>query len=165
MEFEVRPIQDSQQKWAEARPILRCMGFMLLAVGSFLLLNSVYAGAQKYRRLGKWVPADAVVLESKLVNEPSGRVTDNYRASFTLQYHVRGRTLVSSAQNDHTGAYASEVSDWIYYQPGSRQRIRYNPAQPAEITIDGLNARSFREPLKLFGWGAGLILIGFLLKR
>ena len=160
----MRPIQDSQQKRAEARPILRGIGFLVVAVGSFLLLNGVYTGAQKYRRLGHWLPVDATVLESRFVHEPSGRVTDNYRASFTFQYDFGGRKLVSSAQNDHTGSYGSEVADWIRYQRGSRQRIRCNPAQPTEITVDDLNARSFREPMKLLGWGASLILIGFLLK-
>jgi hypothetical protein len=60
---------------------------------------------------------------------------------------------------------SSELSDWIQYLPGRHQQIRYNPAQPQEITIDDLNARSFREPLRLGGWGAGLILIGLALRR
>jgi Protein of unknown function (DUF3592) len=72
---------------------------------------------------------------------------------------------VGWAQSDHTGSYSSEISDWVQYQPGAHEEIRYNPAQPEEITIDDLNARSFREPLKLGGWGVALLLIGLLLRR
>ena len=92
-------------------------------------------------------------------------MSNGYRAHFTFQYEVQGRKLVGWAQSDHTGSYSSELSDWSQYLPGSHQQIRYNPAQPQEITIDDLNARSFREPLKLSGWAAGLILIGLVLRR
>ena len=161
----MQTIEDSRQKWEESRPVLRGIGLILLVVGLFLLLNGVYTGAQKYRTIGEWLPVDAVVLDFKLVNEPSGRVREAYRASFTFQYEVQGRTLVSGAQSDHTGSYASEVSDWMQYQRGRHQRIRYNPTQPQEITVDDYNVRSFREPLKLGGWGAALILLGLVLRR
>ncbi len=165
MEFEVRKIQDSQQQWAEARPLLRGIGIILLAVGAFFLVNGLYTGAQKYRRIGQWAPVNAMVLDFKVVNEAFGRVSNGYRAHFTFQYEVQGRKLVGGAQSDHTGSYSSELSDWIQYLPGRYQQIRYNPAQPQEITVDDLNARSFREPLRLGGWGAGLILVGLLLRR
>lgn len=165
MDFQVRRIQDSGQKWEEARPLLRGMGIILLAVGAFFLLNGLYRGVQKYRRIGRWSPVDALVLDFKVVNEPCGRASNCYRAYFTFQYEIQGRRLIAGAQNDHTGSYSSEMSDWIRYERGSHQPIRYNPAQPEEITIDDLNVRSFREPLKLGGWGAGLILIGLALRR
>src|SRR5216683_8126336 len=149
----------------EARPLLRGMGIILLAVGAFFLVNSLYTGAQKYRRIGQWAPVDAMVLDFKVVNEASGRVSNGYRAHFTFQYEVQDRKLGSWAQSDHTGSYSSELSDWSQHLPGRHQQIRYNPAQPQEITIDDLNTRSFREPLKLGGWGAGLILVGLLLRR
>jgi hypothetical protein len=73
-----------------------------------------------------------------VVNEPSARrVSNGNRAHFTFQYEVQGR----------------------------HQQIRYNPAQPQEITIEDLNVRSFREPLKLGGWGTGLLLIGLVLRK
>lgn len=165
MDFQIRPIQDSAQKWAEGRPVLRGMGSMLLVVGFTLLALGLYAAVQKYRRLSRWVPVDAVVMDFKLVNEPSGRVRENYRVSFTFQYEFQGQKLAGWAQSDHTGSYSSELSDWMAYQPGAHQQIRYNPAQPREITVDNLDVRSFREPLKLGGWGTGLLLIGLLLKR
>jgi hypothetical protein len=165
MEFEVRPIQDSRQKWAEARPILRGMGFVLLAVGAFFVVNGLYLGAVKYRRIGQWVPVDAVVIECKMLDEHSARATNKYRAAFTFQYQVQGRTVFGSVLHDHTGSYASEVSDWKDYQRGVHQQVRYNPLNPREITIDDVNPRSFREPLKSFGWGLGLLLIGLAFKR
>ncbi len=165
MEFEIRKIQDSEAKWEEARPLLRGMGIILLAVGTFFLVNGLYKGAQKYKRIGQWAPVDAMVLDFKVVSEAFGRVSNGYRAHFTFQDEVQGRKLVSWAQSDHTGSYSSELSDWIQYLPGRHQQIRYNPAQPQEITIDDLNGRSFREPLRLGGWAAGLILIGLVLRR
>ena len=41
MEFEIRKIQDSEAKWEEARPLLRGMGIILLAVGTFFLVNGL----------------------------------------------------------------------------------------------------------------------------
>jgi hypothetical protein len=136
-----------------------------MAVGFFLLMNGLYAGAQKYRKIGRWAPIDASVLNFEVIHEPCGRASNCYRAYFTFEYEVHGHKFLGGAQSDHRGSYSSETSDWIQYQPGSHQQIRYNPAQPQEITIDGLNVRSFREPLKLGGWGVGLILIGLVLKR
>jgi hypothetical protein len=151
VDFEVRKIQDSKRQWAESRPILRGLGLILLAVGSFLLVNALYMAVQKHSRIRRWVPVDAKVLDFKVVNEASERVSNGYRAHFTFEYEVQGRKLIGWAQNDHTGSYSSELSDWMQYLPGRHQQIRYNPAQPQEITIDNLNARSFREPLKLGG--------------
>jgi hypothetical protein len=53
MGFEIRKIQDSGAKWEEARPLLRGMGIILLALGAFFLVNGLYTGAQKYRRIGQ----------------------------------------------------------------------------------------------------------------
>jgi hypothetical protein len=161
----VRKIQDSERQWAESRPILRGMGLILLAVGFFLLVNGLYVAAQKYRRISQWAPVDAEVLDFKVVNEASGRVSNSNRAHFTFQYEVQGCKLVGGAQSDHTGSYSSELSDWIQYLPGRHQQIRYNPAQPQEITIDDFNVRSFRESLRLGGWATGLILIGLVLRK
>jgi len=108
---------------------------------------------------------NALVLDFKAVHESCGRASNCYRAYFTFQYEVQGRRFISGAQSDHLASYSSEVSDWIQYQQGSHQQIRYNRSRPQEITIDDLNARSFREPMKLGGWGAGLILIGLVLRR
>jgi hypothetical protein len=44
VDFEVRKIQESERQWAESRPILRGLGLILLAVGSFLLVNGLYVG-------------------------------------------------------------------------------------------------------------------------
>lgn len=165
MDFQVRRIQDSEQKWDEARPILRGMGILLLAVGAFFLVSGLFTGAQKYRRIGQWLPVNALVSDFSVLQEPCGRASNCYRAYFTLQYDVQGHRLISGTQSDHTGSYSSEVSDWIQYQRGSHQRIRYNPARPEEVTVEDYNLRSFREPLKLGGWGTGLILIGLALKR
>jgi hypothetical protein len=165
MEFETQKVQDSAAKWEEARPLLRGMGIILLSVGAFFLVNGFYAGAQKYRRIGQWAPVNALVLDFKVVHESCGRASNCYRAYFTFQYEVQGRRFIGEAQSDHLGSYSSEVSDWIQYQQGSQQQIRYNPLQPQEITVDNLNARSFREPMKFGGWGAGLILFGLVLRR
>jgi Protein of unknown function (DUF3592) len=165
MEFEIQKIQDSKQKWEEARPLFRGMGIILLAVGTFFLVSGLYAGAKKYRRIGQWAPVNALLLDFKVMRQSCGRASNCYQAYFTFQYEVQGRRFISGAQSDHLGSYSSEMSDWIQYQQGSHQQIRYNPLQPQEITIDDLNVRSFREPMKLGGWGAGLILIGWLLRR
>lgn len=138
---------------------------MLLVVGTFFLVNGLYLAGVKYRRIDRWVPVDAVVIESKMMDEHSARATNNYRAAFTFQYQVQGRTVFGSVLHDHSGSYASEVSDWRDYQRGVHQQVRYNPAEPEEITIDDVNVRSFREPLKFLGWGGGLMLIGLAFKR
>ena len=165
MEFEVRKIEDSRQKWEEGRPILRGIGMMLLAVGAFFLASGLYGGAKKYWRIGQWTIVDAQVLDFNVVPEHCGRASNCYRAYFTFRYAVQGRKLIAGTQSDHQGSYSSEMSNWKGYQRGSQQQIRYNPAQPEEIMVDSLNLRSFREPLKLGGWGAGLVLIGFMFRR
>ena len=166
MGIEIRPIQTSKAQWAESRPILRGIGLILLATGFALLANGIYSGVHKYRRIGRWIPVDALILEFHLVNEPHGRVLSDYRAHITFQYEVGGRTLVSSAQSDYTTSSASTVRDLtLSYRPGGHQQIRYNPEQPREITIDNRDVGSFRQPLWLAAWGAGLVVVGLALRR
>jgi hypothetical protein len=161
----VRKILDSKQQWAESRPILRGMGLILLGVGFFLLVNGLYVAAQKYKRIGQWTPVEASVQDFGVVDERCGRASNCYRAYFTFEYEVQGRRFIAGAQSDHRGSYSSEASDWKWYQKGSHQQIHYNPAQPQEITIDDVNVRSFREPIRLGGWGLSLILVGLVLRR
>jgi hypothetical protein len=116
VDFEVRKKQDLERQWAESRPILRSIGLVLLAVGFFLLVNGLYAGVQKYKRIGQWAPVDAKVLDFKVVNEATGRVNNGYRAHFTFEYEVQGRKLVGWA---HVGE-----GSMISIDPGSKSRNR-----------------------------------------
>jgi hypothetical protein len=162
----IRPIRTSKEAWAESRPILRGIGLILLATGIALLANGIYTGVHKCRRIGQWVPVDALILEFQLVNEPHGRVLSDYRGHITFQYEVGGRTLVSATQSDFTTSSASTMRDLrLSYRPGGHQHIRYNPEQPKEITIDNLDLRSFRQPFWLAAWGAGLALAGLAFRR
>jgi len=161
MSIEIPRIQTSKATWAESRPILRGIGLILLATGVALLAIGTYIGAGKYRRIRAWLPADALVLEFHLVNEPHGRVMSDYRAHFTFQYEVGGRTIVSSTQSENTSNFTGTLKDWtLNYRLGNHQQIRYNPAHSEEVTIDNLDVRSFRQPLWLASWGTGLLLIG-----
>src|SRR4029077_17937669 len=166
MGIAIRPIRTSKEAWAESRPILRGIGLILLAAGLALLANGIYTGAHKYRRIGQWVPVDALILQFQLVNEPHGRVLSDYRAHITFQYEVGGRPLVSSAQSDYTTSSASTMRDMtLSYRPGGHQQIRYNPEQQQEITIDNRDVGSFRQPLWLAAWGAGLVVVGLAFTR
>jgi len=168
MGIEFRRIQSSEAeaKWAESRPILRGMGMILLVTSFGLLVIGLYTGIQKYSRINHWTPADGLVLQFRLANEPHGRVLSNFRARYTFQYEVDGHTLVTSAQSDYTTSSGSELTAWSRdYRPGQHRQIRYNPAQPQEITTDNLDLRSFREPLWLFGWAAILLVVSLLLRR
>lgn len=165
MDVQSSQIQDADQKWQEARPILRGMGIILLAVGVFFLGNGLYIGAEKYKKIRQWTAVDATVLDFKIVNEPCGRASNCYRASVTFQYEIQGRALTSGVQSEYAGSYSSEIADWRLYVRGSHQQVRYNPLQPQELTADDVDVRSFREPLKFLGWGAGLILVGLALRR
>ena len=166
IEFRRIPTSETEAKWAESRPIMRGIGMILLVTSFFLLVIGVYTGIQKYTRINQWTPADGLVLQFHLVNEPHGRVLSNYRALYTFQYEVGGRTLISSAQSDYTTSSGTELTAWNReYRPGRHHQIRYNPAQPQQFTTDNLDLRSFREPLWLFGWAAILLVVSLLLRR
>ena len=102
----MRKIQDSERQWAEW-PILRGMGLILLAVGFFLLVNGLYVTAQKYGRISQWAPVDAEVLDFKVVNEASGRVSNGNRAHFSYVRSViltDERSLHFQLRQDNTGS-------------------------------------------------------------
>src|SRR5579859_2020390 len=165
MAIEFRRLQKSDAALAESRPILRGIGMILLITSLALIVAAVSQAVTKYRTVESWTPVQALVLQFRLINEPHGRVLSNYRAHYMLQYEVNGRTLVTPAQSDYSTGSGSQLSSWSrYFRPGQRREIRYNPAEPAEITTDNFDLESFRYQLWLGCWALGIFVVGVIFR-
>jgi hypothetical protein len=121
-----------------------------------LLLAGLLAWHQ-HRILTTWPVVDAVVVTADWTRHDSapghGPV---YGARFSFRYSAAGRVYEASA--DLKSAARSDVERWISQMPvGSHQRLRYDPGNPANISLAvDYRPRSLAAPLTLAKW-AGII--------
>lgn len=115
----------------------------------------------QYRILTTWPAVNAVVTRvdrtSTTTRTPSQPIT-SYGARFTFRYTAQGHLYDSSADLGYNSSIRSDIEHWMAQMPaGSHQRIRYDPHNPAHISLAvDYTPRSFAAPYTLAKW-AGLI--------
>jgi hypothetical protein len=117
----------------------------------------------QYRVLTGWPAVDAVVTKvdwTSVTTHTSRQPVTSYGARFSFRYSAAGRVYDSSSDLGYTSSIRSEVEHWMAQMPiGSRQRIRYDPRNPANISlVADYTPRSFAAPDRLAEW-AGIIAV------
>jgi hypothetical protein len=118
----------------------------------------------QYRILHTWPVADAVVTKSEVTATPGGgspSAAKIYGVRFNLRYIAAGRVYDTSADLGYNSPTRSQAERWVEQMPvGSHQSIRYDPSQPATISLAAERTpTSFAAPFGLAKWaGVGMAL-------
>lgn len=121
-----------------------------IGVTTFLFLGLILVGSagwnahRQYRILTQWRSVDAQVTECRIVSGPHSHedvnrhwtTTTEYWLSMNVRYTVAGRDYIghlsTSASDDYNAVRRWEDEN----APGTHQRIRYDPRDPADIGHD-----------------------------
>ena len=111
----------------------------------------------QYRILTTWPAVDAVVTKvewTTATTHTSRPPITSYGAHFSFRYVAGGRVYDSSADLGYSSSTRSNIERWMRQMPaGSHQRIRYDPGNPANISLAADYApRSFAAPYTLAKW-------------
>ena len=130
---------------------------VFLALVLPLLLLAGLMGWHQYQILHNWPVADAVVTKSEVTTSaaagsaPAGR---RYGVRFKFRYTAAGRVYETSADVAYDSPHRAQVERWVQQMPvGSHQRIRYDPGDPAHISLAvDYTPRAFAAPRALAKW-------------
>jgi len=147
--------------------ILMVFGAIPLLIGLGSLAGAGFAGSHQYTILKKWPTVDAEVARSELSHHQetfgkSHTPTTVYQAQIEFRYAVNGNQYTTpAASNFSTSNYAEMKQKVDTYAPGTHHPIRYNPANPNDISYDaGFTFGFFLGPL-IFGIvGLGFTTLG-----
>lgn len=134
---------------------------VFIAFAAPLLLLAGLLAWHQHRIFTSWPAVDAVVTRAERTTTTSNTsqpAVTSYGARFTFRYTVAGREYDTSAELRYTSSAAADIERWLAQMPaGSHQRIRYDPANPANISVAAeYTPHSFAAPMRLVEW-AGLI--------
>jgi hypothetical protein len=140
---------------------LLAAAIFLAFVLPMLFLAGLLAWHQ-YRILTTWPAVDAVVTSvdwTTTTSHTSRQPIISYGARFTFRYTAQGRVYDSSADLGYHSSIRSDVEHWMAQMPaGSHQLIRYNPHNPANISLAvDYTPRSFAAPYYSLAKWAGII--------
>ena len=113
----------------------------------------------QYRILTTWPAVDAVVARvdwTSTTAQNSRPPITSYGAHLTFRYTAQGRVYDSSAELGYNSSNRSDIERWLAQIPvGSHQRIRYDPHNPAHISLAvNHTPHSFAAPYTLAKWAA-----------
>ena len=146
---------------------LLAAAIFLAFVLPLLFLAGLLAWHQ-YRILTTWPAVDAVVAKSDWTStrtHNSRPPITSYGARLTFRYTAQGRVYDSSADLGYNSSIRSDIERWLAQMPvGSHQRIRYDPHNPAHISLAvDYTPRSFAAPYTLAKWAAIIAAVGVFL--
>ena len=170
-------MKPSVQPAAHAAPgLLRRPGqtLKLLAAAIFLafvlplLFLAGLLAWHQYRILTTWPAVDAVVARADWTSTTahnSRPPITSYGARFTFRYTAQGRVYDSSAELGYNSSDRSDIEHWLAQMPvGSHQRIRYDPHNPAHISLAvDHTSQSFAAPYTLAKWAGITGAVGVFL--
>lgn len=132
---------------------------MLIMSGLFLILSApLFLG--QMRVLRDWPTTEAQVVRSGVVVQPSSKHDQLYAAQLQISYQVNGRTIVADLTSYQSSNYQQTEQRAAEYPVGSRQAIRYDPANPSQARVGaGWNRRFFAVPLITLGIGLAFTVL------
>jgi Protein of unknown function (DUF3592) len=164
-------IAGQQQRRLNRNPInLRTLGIGFVAVGLVVMVLGGLQAYQQYSVLRWWMPVPAEFVRTEVRNEKfqtniqMGRA-DRYMVTWTFRYRLGGVEHEATADPDVHGTRAQMVA-WIHrFHPGQQVTIRYNPANPAQISAAAYDWITFSHAAWVGAWGLGIAILGFALRR
>jgi len=167
----VKPSAQPQAHAAPGLPRQPGQTLKLLAAAIFLafvlplLFLAGLLAWHQYRILTSWPAVDAVVARvdwTSTMTHNSRQPITSYGARLTFRYTAQGRVYDSSADLGYNSSLRSDIEHWMAQMPvGSHQRIRYDPHNPAHISLAAeYTPRSFAVPYTLAKWAAIIAAVG-----
>lgn len=138
---------------------------VFLAFAMPLIVLAGLLGWHQHRILTTWPAVEAVVTRAERIsNNHQGSGAKTYSARFSFRYSAGGRVYQSAAELGYTPD-AAQVDHWLGQMPqGSRTRLRYDPGNPAQISLAAdYTPRSFAVPVKLAKWAAAVTALALVL--
>lgn len=172
----MKPSVQPAASLAGASPPLRRPGQTLRVLAAALFLAFVLplvllAGLlawHQYRILTTWPAVDAVVTRAEVTTSASYASrppATSYGGRFSFRYTANGRVYESGADLGYNSPRQSDIERWMAQMPpGSHQRIRYDPSNPANISmVTEYTPKSFAVPFTLAKWAAIIALVAGVL--
>jgi hypothetical protein len=114
--------------------------------------------------LRNWPEADAQVLRSEVVSEPSAGHEMLYRAKLQVLYTVGGNPITSDLTSFESTNYEATRQRVEQFPVGSHHAVRYDPANPAQARVGaGWNRTYFALPIVVLSMAAFFAFVGAVL--
>jgi len=132
-------------------------GVFLTLLGLAFLAPAVWMAREQYRLIQSWPEVEATGVRSEVVSY-RGKSGTMYRAEYELRYTVNGKEYITPfSSNVSSSSRSGRQQEADRYAPGTRHRIRFNPADPNDVRLNvGFRFGFFLLPL-IFG-GVGLLV-------
>ena len=149
---------------AGTRAVLRVIAsaFFIFFLGFLGISLPLYWSQHKILR--NWPAADAEVTSSRvLVLQGQGGPLHDFEVHFA--FSVDGRPCAGVTHSNHLSTSRARKEEQAGEFPvGSHHRIRYNPADPADVRAQvGYNVHFFAVPIFISGVGAIFLVIGLVI--
>lgn len=134
-----------------------CWLVLLTGLGLFAL--GFRSARYRYHILQQWPVTQAEVTRSRVVYASQDR-KPRYLAEYQFRYRVEGVPYTASTSQVTSDYRAAQ--ELVSQNPaGTSRRIRYNPANPAQMEANAVyNLEFFKLPLILFGVGFACVFVG-----
>lgn len=137
---------------------------LFLALVLPLILLAGLLAWHQYRILTTWPAVDALVTRAELTTSASHTSQPSlvsYGGRFSFRYTASGRVYESSTDLGYSSPRQSDIERWMMQMPtGSHQRIRYDPSNPAHISlVTDYTPKSFAVPFTLAKWAGIMALV------
>lgn len=135
--------------------VFKLVGGIFFAVGLGLLVGAWVSGNRQYTILKSWPSTDAEVVRSRVISYRDREGTTLHRAAIDFRYAVNGKEYTTAASSNYSSSSYPEMKRKVdRYAPGTRQPIKYNPADPGDLRFDvGYSFGFFFLPVLLGGMG------------
>jgi len=147
------------------RAVLRviAVAFFIFFLG-FLGMSAPMYWSQ-YQILRDWPAVEATVVTSVVIAIPTTGGGDLHDIEVRFAYIAAGRPYVGVIHSNHLSTNRARKEKQAQQFPiGSRQPIRYNPADPRDIRAQaGYNVHFFAVPIFVSGIGLIFLVFGLLI--
>ena len=111
-----------------------------------------------------WPETDAQVLRSEVVNATPAGHENLYRAKLRVLYTVSGQPITADLTSFESTNYEATLQRTEQFPVGSRHRVRYDAANPAQARLGaGWNHAFFALPLMVLGMAVLFGCVGSVL--
>jgi hypothetical protein len=149
---------------SEKRGTLRLIAAANFIFATLFLLFSLPFFWRQVQVLRQWPETDGQVLRSEVVTAPPSGHENLYRAELQVLYTVAGQPVTSELTSFESTNYEATLQRTQQFPVGSRHRVRYDPANPAEARMGaGWNATFFALPLIVLAMAVFFALVGAVL--
>lgn len=148
----------------------RTVGTGLVVVGLIVVLIATFQAYEQYTVLHSWTPLPAQFLRADVRNEKfktniQASHADRYLVTWTFRFNIGGVWHEATTDPGSHGTYSQMIAWMSRFHPGEQVLIRYNPANPEEISAAAYDWITFSHAAWVAAWAGCILLVGFVLRR